>query len=151
MLICYSTNIRHPHVPTPPGAPSRGKLLKDFLAPSPSSPEKLGVHQYLQQYEPSADRYEGFNLLLLDVKGEPEVGYLTNRPSPTRRDLSPTFSGDTAPDDEVETHGLSNTPLDMPFVKVQEGRHTMARELKEWNQAGEGESALIERMMTLLS
>lgn len=99
------TNIRIPPVPTPPNAPSRGLLLKDFLAPPPSTSNK-SVHDYLNEHQPQADQYEGFNLILfhlhppspsppsstqlgcLNVEasrewGKPDVGYLSNRPQPT--------------------------------------------------------------------
>lgn len=148
------TNIRYPLGTTPPDPPSRGNLLKDFLAPPPADASTKTIDDYLRQHESSADQYEGFNLLLFDLhdpKGQ-KVGYLTNRPKATRLDLSPDpqspgpSSGGT-----VETHGLSNTPLHDPFAKVTEGQSRMGRALKSWSDNHETESHLVDRMMDLLS
>lgn len=78
------------------------------------------------------------------------MGYLTNRPTPTRIDLSP-GSGSSAEGDGLDTHGLSNTPLDAPFEKVTRGRSRMRRQLDDWTQSGENENELVDRMMDLLS
>ena len=106
---------------------------------------------YLKHHEVSADRYEGFNLLLfnLNARNQPQVGYLTNRPMPTRLDLSASLSTPTDPDGNriVETHGLSNTPLKEPFFKVTEGQTRMGQALKSWSDNDESEEELIERLM----
>lgn len=137
----------------PPNPPSRGKLLKEYLSSPISSIQTSGVEPYLTQHEGSADKYEGFNLLLFDVhtKGQAEVGYLSNRPQTTRIDLSPDFTGPSADNGLMEIHGLSNTPLKDPFVKVTKGRQRMADELQEWAERQENEPQLIEKMMDLLS
>jgi uncharacterized protein with NRDE domain len=128
--------------------PSRGKLLKDYLSPSPSSSKRPKVDEYLRSHEISADQYEGFNLLLFDLKGDTRVGYLTNRPQATYTDLSP---GSSTSGGEGETCGLSNSPMDKPFEKVEKGKGKMKDELNSWAEGKESEDSLIERMMDLLS
>jgi uncharacterized protein with NRDE domain len=143
-----STNIRHPHKATTGDTPSRGKLLKEYLAPSPISSSRPRVEEYLRSHEEAADQYEGFNLLLLDLKDDTEVGYLTNRPQATYTDLS---SSDTAPPTGTSASGLSNSPMDKPFEKVEKGKGKMIEQLNIWSQAKETEDDLIERLMDLLS
>ena len=142
------TNIRHPHKTTTGDTPSRGKLLKNYLSPSPSSSKRPQVEEYLHTHEENADQYEGFNLLLFDLKDDTRVGYLTNRHQATYTDLSP--SG-PSPRTEVDTCGLSNSPMDKPFEKVEKGKGRMAEELTQWAEGRETEDVLIERMMDLLS
>lgn len=176
MTDANSTNIPIPPVPTPANAPSRGLLLKDFLAPSPNSTNK-SVHDHLTEHQPQADQYEGFNLLLFhlhpprpatqmgclsvvgsDTWGKPEVGYLSNRPGPTIMDIhSPSRVPSPLPDQEGETPkrvgecvGLSNTPLSQPWPKVTKGEASMCRTLHEWTEGKEDEDQLIERMMEML-
>ena len=113
------------------------------------------VDEYLRNHEGSAGRYEGFNLLLFDLSDaqNPQVGYLTNRPTPTRIDLSPSpmIPPPSGEHEVVETHGLSNTPLRDPFVKVTDGRKKMGQVLKSWTDNHENEHELLERMMDLVS
>jgi uncharacterized protein with NRDE domain len=146
------TNIRHPHTPTPPNAPSRGKLLKDFLAPSPRSVDKEKVHDYLARHIPTADKYEGFNLLLFDLKDGADaevVGYLTNRPKATHVNLTKTTKQTDGAD---QIYGLSNSPMDLPFEKVEKGKSRMSEHLREWTNRDSGdEEDLIRRMRKLLS
>jgi uncharacterized protein with NRDE domain len=106
--------------------------------------------EYLSSYEDKADQYEGFNLLLFDFNSstDPKVGYLTNRPQATHLDLSPTPSTSEV---EARTMGLSNSPIDKPFAKVEAGNARMDEELRSWSEGRESEEALIERMMNLLS
>ena len=82
------------------GAPSRGRLVSDYLL-SALSPER-----YLEEIRESAARYNGFNLL---VGRGAEVYYFSNRAEPIQR---------VAPG----AHGLSNHLLDTPWPKVEKGR-----------------------------
>jgi uncharacterized protein with NRDE domain len=143
-----STNIRYPQKSTKGDTPSRGKLLKDYLSPSPLSSERPKVDEYLHSHEGNADQYEGFNLLLFDLKGDTQVGYLTNRPQATYTDLSPS---EITLQDGAGTYGLSNSPMDRPFEKVERGKDRMSEELSNWTTNKEDEEDLIERMMDLLS
>lgn len=143
-----STNIRYPQKSTKGDTPSRGKLLKDYLSPSPSSSERPKVEAYLRAHEENADQYEGFNLLLFDLKGDTQVGYLTNRPRATYTDLSPS---EITAQDETGTFGLSNSPMDRPFEKVVRGKGRMSEELSNWTTHEEDEEDLIDRMLDLLS
>jgi uncharacterized protein with NRDE domain len=142
------TNIRYPLKSDTGDTPSRGKLLKDYLSPSPSSSSRPQVEEYLRSHEASADQYDGFNLLLFDLKGDTKVGYLTNRPQATYTNLSP--SGVRARDGEG-TQGISNSPMDKPFEKVEKGKGRMSEALSDWTSRKEDEEDLIERMMDMLS
>jgi len=162
------TNIRIPPVPTPANPPSRGLLLKDFLAPPPSN-DLQKVQEYLAGYKALAEQYEGFNLLLFhlhppvkgseqraeteqDGWGKTEIGYLSNRPVPTLVDITLASGQSTLPSQvEVgECRGLSNTPMDKPWPKVLRGEENMTRTLQQWSQRNEGENELIERLMKML-
>jgi uncharacterized protein with NRDE domain len=107
------------------------------------------VEEYLRSHEASADQYDGFNLLLFDLKDDTKVGYLTNRPQATYTKLSPSHI--TARDGEG-TQGISNSPMDKPFEKVEKGKGRMSEELSTWTTCKEeDEEDLIERMMDMLS
>ena len=142
------TNIRYPLKSSAGDTPSRGKLLKDYLSPSPASSSRPQVEEYLRSHEASADQYDGFNLLLFDLKDDTKVGYLTNRPQATYTDLSP--SGIRARGGEG-TQGLSNSPMDKPFEKVETGKDRMSEELRDWTTRKEDEEDLMDRMMDMLS
>ncbi|WVR05578.1 hypothetical protein IAU60_002597 [Kwoniella sp. DSM 27419] len=167
------TNVRltPPKPPTRPSPdpPSRGLLLKHWLAPFATA--NTGVNDYLSSHVAASAEYEGFNLLLFSIsppgsKDETQVGYLTNRPEPRMVHLStapdasiPDSRGDqhlTSPREcsperhTVVCHGISNSPLDEPWPKVVHGRARMAATLADWQTKGEPESELIERMFILL-
>lgn len=142
------TNIRYPLKSGTGDTPSRGKLLKDYLSPSPSSSSRPQVEKYLRSHEVNADQYDGFNLLLFDLKDDTKVGYLTNRPQATYTDLSPR---DNATRDGSGTQGLSNSPMDKPFEKVDKGKGRMSEALSDWTTRNGSEEDLIDRMMGLLS
>lgn len=112
-------------------------LLKSFLSAPPEA--KIGVSDFLDRID--AKHYVGFNLLLFDLKGDKtEIGYLSNRPEPTK--LTP---------DGERCHGISNSPWNQPYPKVVEGEERMTETLKAWTAAGGDEDDLIARMMDLLS
>lgn len=92
------TNVREPGVLPAPGAPSRGRLVVDFLC------GRLAPAVYLAGLD--AEAYAGFNL----VVGEGEaLWYLSNRAGEPR----PVPPG---------VHDVSNAGLDTPWPKVQRGR-----------------------------
>jgi uncharacterized protein with NRDE domain len=142
------TNIRYPMKSDTGDTPSRGKLLKDYLSPSASSSSRPQVEGYLRSHEASADQYDGFNLLLFDLKDDTKVGYLTNRPQAIYTNLSPSHI--IARDGEGP-RGISNSPMDKPFEKVEKGKGRMSEELDTWRTGKEDEEELIERMMDMLS
>lgn len=87
-----------------PHAPSRGKLVSDFL--------NNGSHaeEYLKDIHESASDYNGFNLVL----GDPDqLAYYSNYQSKIIS-LEPGF------------YGLSNHLLDTPWPKVKRGKEMMA-------------------------
>ncbi|MBX2901229.1 MAG: NRDE family protein [Cyclobacteriaceae bacterium] len=93
------TNYRDPaHID--PKAPSRGKLVTDFLESS------LSPQQYLQQLEPHAAAYNGFNLL---VGYQSDWYYLSNY----KAGIQKLDSG---------IYGISNHLLDTPWPKVANGK-----------------------------
>jgi uncharacterized protein with NRDE domain len=82
-------------------APSRGRLVPDFLDAPRTAP------YYLRSLEADAQGYAGFNLLLGD--GE-RLMYASNRAERFARELEPGL------------HGLSNHLLDTPWPKLQRVR-----------------------------
>ncbi|ORY23949.1 NRDE protein-domain-containing protein [Naematelia encephala] len=184
LRIAVITNIRQPvHAPLP-NPPSRGQLLKDFLAPKPpsssstppstssslpsvhesssslpsvheSSSSLPSVHEYLSTHQSSADKYEGFNLLLFKLSTtdqgkwiQPEIGYLSNRPETTLVDINSPTTTTTITDTSI--HGLSNSPLATPWPKVVEGEQRMKVALNEWTRSNQGENELLKRMLGIL-
>jgi uncharacterized protein with NRDE domain len=104
--IAAVTNYRDPES-NKANAPSRGKLVSDFL---------LGQghpFQYLEQLSRDANRYSGFNLL---VGQRGEVYWYSNHGQEIRK-LSPGI------------HGLSNHLLDTPWPKVKKGSEALGRVL----------------------
>ena len=83
--------------PSPPGAPSRGELIPNYLL------QADGAVASTARLAPGADAYAGFNLLLFD---ERELSYLTNRATPPVRTMPPGI------------YALSNHLLDTPWPKV---------------------------------
>ena len=100
------TNFRDPGSHRP-DAPSRGRLVSDFLRSS-ASPDS-----YLERLGPDAASYNGFSLLVGD--GE-SLCYFSNRENEVRS-LQP------------GVYGLSNSLLDVAWPKVRLGRERLARQL----------------------
>jgi uncharacterized protein with NRDE domain len=92
------TNVRD-QMPRRDDAPSRGHLVANYLKDEPS-PEA-----YVRSVEASADRYNGFNLLVGTLE---ETFYLSNR-NGAPRSVAP------------GVHGMSNAQLDDPWPKVERG------------------------------
>jgi uncharacterized protein with NRDE domain len=90
-----------------PEAPSRGGLIPDWLQ------QAVTPAAFLQQLEPEAQRYAGFNLLLNDAD---TLWYGSNR--------APSFSRALAPG----VYGLSNLLLDTPWPKLTRVR----AEFEQW-------------------
>lgn len=101
--IAAITNYREPGVKIK-GAPSRGRLVSDFLAGAESAED------YLQGLRASASLYNGFNLI---VGAGGHLGYLSNRGGAPQA-IAP------------GVHGLSNHLLDTPWPKVERGREALA-------------------------
>lgn len=104
------TNFRERARPRP-NAPSRGRLICDFLGAAHPPTEFLG------QLADESPGYSGFNLLLGDERG---LWYASNRAEPFVRRLG---SG---------VHVVSNHVLDTPWPKVQRLRQAVER----WLAAG---------------
>jgi uncharacterized protein with NRDE domain len=90
-------------------APSRGRLVSDFLA-SDREPRK-----YLEEIAGEARRYNGFNLLAGDMDG---VFCFSSHTSVTQQ-VSPGI------------HGLSNHLLDTPWPKVARGKQRLQAALAD--------------------
>lgn len=87
------------------GAPSRGRLVVDFL--TGSRPPRA----YLEHLRPRSRRFNGFNLLVGDRAG---LFFFSNRNGRIRR-LGPGL------------YGLSNHLLDTPWPKVAKGKQRLGR------------------------
>jgi len=94
------TNFRELQRPRPE-APSRGGLIPEYLR-SPGS-----AAGFLQELEPRASQYSGFNLLLTDADS---LWYASNRADWPVRPLAP------------GVYGLSNELLDTPWPKLRRVR-----------------------------
>src|SRR5262249_31218498 len=95
------TNFRELQRPLPDAA-SRGGLIPRYLVDTDSS-----AAAFLQQLEPEASRYSGFNLLLAD---NDSLWYASNRAQSFIRKLPP------------GVYGLSNQFLDTPWPKLRRVR-----------------------------
>ncbi len=90
-------------------APSRGHLVSDFLiGTSPPG-------EYLQRIAESAERYNGFNLLVGDAGN---LFYFSNRGGPPR-ELQPGL------------YGISNHLLDTPWPKIDRGKQALSQVLEQ--------------------
>jgi uncharacterized protein with NRDE domain len=116
------TNFRDP-AGVRPGAPSRGRLVSDFLL------GEMPSLAYLAGLMPLAPAYNGFNLLVMDGT---TLAWTSNR-APMARTLPP------------GVYGLSNHLLDTPWPKVAHGK----AELREALAAPEAE--LEERLFATLA
>jgi uncharacterized protein with NRDE domain len=94
------TNFRELQPPAS-GARSRGNLIPDYLR------NQAGPERYLQELQPTAAGYSGFNLLLTD---RDSLWYASNRAEQFARPLPPGI------------YGLSNEFLDTPWPKLQRVR-----------------------------
>lgn len=104
-------------------APSRGFLVRDFLAGSEPA------ERYLNRIAAEADRYNGFNLVIGDSGG---LWYLSSHREGIRRI-------------EPGVYGLSNHLLDTDWPKVRRGRAALQQLMDNGKADG------IEPMLTLLA
>ena len=117
--IAAITNYRDP-ASQKENAPSRGKLVKDFL---------LGEEpplEYLEGVRRAGAGYNGFNLIVGD--GD-QLYWYSNR-------------GDKVTGISPGLHGISNHLLDTPWPKVSKGKEQLARVLQDRN--GPASEALFE-------
>lgn len=92
-------------------APTRGKLVSDFLAGN------MTAQAYLTELDKNADAYNGFNLLCGDVADG--LWHFSNR-NHTPESFHPLAAG---------IYGLSNHLLDTPWPKVAQGKSDLAKAL----------------------
>lgn len=93
------TNVRAPHL-FDPKAPSRGKLVSDFLA------SEIPPQDYITDIQKDADKYNGFNLLVGDSNS---MIWYSNFGKENPQNGLPLAPG---------VYGLSNGLLDDPWQKV---------------------------------
>lgn len=106
------TNYRAPHEMRP-DAPTRGTLVSRWLTGAPDLPATpLG---YLQQVARNGDLYNGFNLLVGDLKRRELAWYCNRTDAPPPSPL------------QAGTHGISNAVLDTPWPKLVRKRAELAR------------------------
>jgi uncharacterized protein with NRDE domain len=106
--IAMVTNYRDP-LNINPNAPSRGKLVSDYLGDS------LSAYDYLKLIEPLAKEYNGFNLLAGTID---ELFYLSNYSKGIQK-IKPGL------------HGISNHLLETPWPKVVLGKERFQRVLDQ--------------------
>jgi len=106
--IAAVTNYRDP-ASMKQGAPSRGRLVSDFLL------GQEGPIQYLDNLAREADRFNGFNLIIGD---KDQLYWYSNR-------------GDGVQSLEPGIYGLSNHLLDTPWPKVAKSKDALAHLLSE--------------------
>jgi uncharacterized protein with NRDE domain len=106
--IAAITNYRDP-ASIKQGAPSRGRLVKNFLVGQESPSE------YLKKLHEEADRFNGFNLIIGD---KDQLCWYSNR----SQGVHPLSAG---------IHGLSNHLLDTPWPKVAESKDALAHLLSD--------------------
>ena len=104
--IAAVTNYRNPAILVK-DAPSRGRLVSDFLA------GRQDPAEYLDHVRRKAEEYNGFNLLVGDLRG---LYWFSNRENGAIK-LDHGF------------HGISNRLLDTPWPKVVRGKELMAAAL----------------------
>ena len=118
------TNVRR-MVPPEPGAPSRGKLVADFLAGTASSAD------YAQGLADTAGDFSGFNLLLYDGAA---LTFATNTPE---------FRAEAVP---PGIHTVSNATLDTPWPKSQRVKAALEKwSADSWESFGPLFKALADR------
>lgn len=96
----------------PTNAPTRGKLVSDFLAGTMTSQD------YLADLSVKADAYNGFNLLCGTLNEG--LWHFSNRTQAYRNTPQALESG---------IYGLSNHLLDTPWPKVAQGKSNLAKAL----------------------
>lgn len=103
------TNYRNP-ADTNPEAPSRGRILLDYL----TGERRAG--EFLQILSTSDVRYNGFNLILGDAE---DLFYYSNNGGVSARKLGPGY------------YGLSNHLLDSPWPKILRGKELLRPHMVE--------------------
>ncbi|KAI7884319.1 DUF833-domain-containing protein [Lichtheimia hyalospora FSU 10163] len=115
------------------GRRSRGALTRDFLQGGNNS-----AIEYMKNLEEHASEYGGFSLICMNLKGDhhDDMAYFSNREGVGITPLS-----------QGEVYGLSNSVLDNPWEKVDNGR-AIFRDIV--NQSHLSEEQLIESLFDLL-
>ncbi|KAJ1945154.1 hypothetical protein FBU59_002393 [Linderina macrospora] len=146
------TNFREP-VPHHDGKISRGALVRDFLLNKPVTPGgqtvdiDKGIREYAEAIFNERQRYDGFNLVLMDlVPGRRQAVYVTNRGA-VGHDGQP---GTIANVGDGGVAGLSNSTIDNPWPKVVKGRQQFEDRLKAHGIEA-GDEGLVNALMDMMS
>ncbi|GAB6094882.1 NRDE family protein [Desulfatiferula olefinivorans] len=110
------TNYRAPSL-IKAAAPSRGLLVRDFLAGGKAPKD------YLESIRPSAAAFNGFNLLVGCLTGKASSLFYYSNMGGEIRSLSP------------GTYGLSNAFLDTSWPKVDRGKRAFERIIRRYRDA----------------
>ncbi|KAJ1929095.1 hypothetical protein EC988_010129, partial [Linderina pennispora] len=145
------TNFREA-VPHHDGKISRGALVRDFLLDKPVTPGgqtvsiDKGIQEYAEAIFDERQRYDGFNLVLMDLApGRRQAVYVTNRGA-AGNDGQP---GTITNIGDGEVVGLSNSTIDNPWPKVVKGRQQFEEKLKI-HGAEAGDEGLISALMEMM-
>ena len=118
----------------------RGHLVIDFLK---SSPDKSAL-DYLTCLDKNKGIYNPFNLLFMDVTGSnPTAYYVRGMQGHIIKTQAPTVLTE-------KDVGLSNSPMDKPFLKTKVGKELFVSIVERLN-ASEREPELIEALIKLMS
>lgn len=127
--LAFLTNVREPSPRV--GARSRGELPVRFLQ------GRQGPLEYATEIAKEADQYNGFNLVLADVRSGTMV-YISNKPGdpPVVQTVSP------------GCHVLSNAAIDSPWPKVLRLGQNFNRFLAAHDDAEVSLKQMVEELMT---
>ncbi|KAJ1883244.1 Transport and Golgi organization protein 2 [Coemansia sp. RSA 1722] len=129
---------------------SRGALIRNFLINQPTTPaNKLLVNgpryakEYAERVYEERQRYDGFNLVLVDIGKSPvEVYYVTNRGYEDNKGVVKKL-------DVKDILGVSNSAIDQPWKKVVCGKKEFARIVTNARDV-ETDQELVEKLMEMM-
>ncbi|WCJ20980.1 hypothetical protein M5689_003176 [Euphorbia peplus] len=127
--IAFLTNVRE--LKSGPTSNSRGDLPVNFLKSNKNPKE------FAEDLEKSADKYNGFNLILVDICSK-SMTYITNRPKAGHN-----FITDVSPG----MHVLSNASLDSPWPKAERLRHNCKDLLEKYGETEVPVKDMVETLM----
>ncbi|KAJ1645342.1 hypothetical protein LPJ64_003045 [Coemansia asiatica] len=132
---------------------SRGALIRDFLMEAPKTPANgylvkgpRYAREYAQMIYNERHRYDGFSLVLVDMKARPvEIYYVTNRGYVDNKGIVKAIGQGKS------VVGISNSVVDEPWPKVIRGKREFERILGDAaKKHGKDDRGLVEELMRLM-